>query len=150
MLKALAPNLTHSLTFHRPTKDLRALFFDTLNACLRPTYGSMTCPASTDPPQEREPPVAKILEVKYENQAQARICEVAYESQADLCWHEVTYDTQASGDTAWFFVTRENQASFKVFKVKYETQADLKVFKVKYPEQAGWRNPAHTLKGKLG
>ena len=29
--------------------------------------------------------MAKILEVKYENQADARVCEVAYESQADLC-----------------------------------------------------------------
>ena len=42
--------------------------------------------------------MAKILEVKYENQADARVCEVAYESQADLCWHEVGYATQATGD----------------------------------------------------
>ena len=29
--------------------------------------------------------MAKILEVKYENEADARVCEVANESQADLC-----------------------------------------------------------------
>ena len=28
--------------------------------------------------------MAKVLEVKYENLADARVCEVAYESQADL------------------------------------------------------------------
>ena len=55
--------------------------------------------------------MAKILEVKYENLADARVCEVAYESQADLCWHEVSYATQATGDALWFFVNYENQAS---------------------------------------
>ena len=33
--------------------------------------------------------MAKILETKYESQADAKVCEVAYESQADLCWFEV-------------------------------------------------------------
>ena len=83
--------------------------------------------------------MAKILEVKYENQADARVCEVAYESQADLCWHEVGYATQATGDALWFFVNYENQASFKIFKVKRESQADLRIFKVAHAEQAGWR-----------
>ena len=41
--------------------------------------------------------MAKILEVKYEHQADALICEVAHATQADLCWHEVHYASQASG-----------------------------------------------------
>ena len=93
--------------------------------------------------------MAKILEVKYENLADARVCEVANESQADLCWHEVGYATQATGDALWFFVNYENQASFKIFKVKRESQADLRVFKVAHAEQAGWRTLGHALKGKL-
>ena len=78
--------------------------------------------------------MAKILEVKYENQADAHICEVAHESQADLCWHEVHYATQASGDAIWFFVAYANQASFKVLRVKHASLADLKIFKVATPE----------------
>ena len=93
--------------------------------------------------------MAKILEVKYENLADARVCEVANESQADLCWHEVGYATQATGDALWFFVNYENQASFKIFKVKCESQADLRIFKVAHAEQAGWRTLGHALKGKL-
>lgn len=94
--------------------------------------------------------MAKILEVKHENQADATVCEVAYESQADLCWHEVPYPQQAEGDALWCFVNYEDQASFKIFRVKYEKQAALKVFKVKYPEKAGWRTPGHPLRGRLG
>ena len=47
-------------------------------------------------------------------------------------------------------VDYEQQASFRIHWVKYESQADLKVHKVKYAEQAGWRNPNHKLRGKLG
>ena len=94
--------------------------------------------------------MAKILETKYDSQADAKVCEVAYESQADLCWFEVNHATQAQGDAVWCFVDYEQQASFKILWVKYETQADLKVHKVKYAEQAGWRTPNHKLRGKLG
>jgi hypothetical protein len=94
--------------------------------------------------------MAKILEVKYENQADARVCEVAYETQADLCWHEVPYLTQASGDAIWHFVSYPDQASFKIFRVKHASQADLLLFKVNIPESAGWRTKEHPLRGKLG
>ncbi|MFI8617377.1 DUF6150 family protein [Acidovorax sp. NPDC077693] len=94
--------------------------------------------------------MAKILEVKYEHQADARVCEVAQQSMADLCWHEVAYPTQASGDAIWFFVPYANQASFKVFRVKHASQADIKLFKVATPDDAGWRNKEHLLRGKLG
>ena len=47
--------------------------------------------------------MAKILEVKYENLADAVVCEVHYETQADLCWYEVGYAQQAEGDAKWFF-----------------------------------------------
>ena len=63
--------------------------------------------------------------------------------------HEVGYATQATGDAPWFFVNYENQASFKIFKVKRESQADLRIFKVAHAEQAGWRTLGHALKGKL-
>ena len=59
------------------------------------------------------------------------------------------YATQATGDALWFFVNCENQASFKIFKVKRESQADLRIFKVTHAEQAGWRTLGHALKGKL-
>jgi hypothetical protein len=94
--------------------------------------------------------MAKILETKYDSQADAKVCEVAYESQADLCWFEVHHATQALGDAVWCLVDYEQQASFRIHWVKYESQADLKVHKVKYAEQAGWRNPNHRLRGKLG
>ena len=94
--------------------------------------------------------MAKILEVKYEDQADAHVCEVANENLADLCWHEVPYATQASGDAIWFFVTYANQATFKVLRVKHASQADLKLFKVATPELAGWRTKDHLLRGKLG
>ena len=93
--------------------------------------------------------MAKILEVKYENLADARVCEVAHESLADLCWHEVAYPTQASGEALWFFVHYDNQASFKIFRVKRESQADLKIFKVAQAADAGWRNMGHALMGRL-
>ena len=93
--------------------------------------------------------MAKILEVKYEHQADARVCEVAHKSLADLCWHEVAYPTQASGDAVWFLVQYANQATFKIFRVKHASQADLTLFKVATPEEAGWRNQDHLLRGKL-
>ena len=43
--------------------------------------------------------MAKILEVKYENQAHARVCEVAYESQADLRIFKVAHAEQAGWRT---------------------------------------------------
>ena len=62
--------------------------------------------------------------------------------------HEVGYATQATGDALWFFVNYENQASFKIFKVKRESQADLRIFKVAHAEQAGWRTLVHALKAR--
>lgn len=94
--------------------------------------------------------MAKILEVKYEDQADTHICEVDRESLADLCWYEVHYATQATGDTHWFFVAYANQATCKVLRVKHASQANLKLFKVATPEQAGWRTKDHLLRGKLG
>lgn len=141
--------MAQKLTFASTLTSPQTAFLDNLRALVRPVSGIDRHPPSSRNRQKGSP-VAKILEVKYENQAQARVCEVAYESQADLCFHEVAYDTQAVGDIAWFFVAYEKQASFRIFKVKYETQADLKIFKVKYPEQAGWRTTGHALKGKLG
>ena len=94
--------------------------------------------------------MARILEVKYENKADTTVFEVPYESQADLCWHEVAYPQQAEGDALWCFMHYEEQASFRIFRVKYEKQAALKIFKVKFAEKAGWRNTSHALRGKLG
>ena len=82
----------------------------------KPAKGCRLQAPSASRPTTQRTPVAKILEVKYENQADARVCEVAYESQADLCWHEVAYATQATGDASWFFVNYENQASFKIIQ----------------------------------
>eukprot|EP01034_Spumella_vulgaris_P042409 gene42409-52592_t len=129
---------------------LRRLWIAGLSTALRAVH---PIPARTlcDPEKIlNRMPMAKILEVKYENQADAHICEVAHESQADLCWHEVHYATQASGDAIWFFVAYANQASFKVYRVKHASQADLKIFRVSSPEQAGWRTKDHLLIGKLG
>ena len=94
--------------------------------------------------------MAKILEVKYENKADATVFEVPYESQADLCWHEAHYPQQAAGDALWCFVQYDEQASFRVFRVKHEKQAALKIFKVPFANKAGWRNTDHALREKLG
>ena len=91
--------------------------------------------------------MAKILEVKYENLADAVVCEVHYETQADLCWYEVAYAQQAEGDAKWFFVQHETQADFKIFKTKYETQADLKIFRSSTPTRRAGATPATSCTG---
>ena len=51
------------------------------------------------PPTQKRTSIAKILEVKSENQADARVCEVAYESQADLRIFKVAHAEQAGWRT---------------------------------------------------
>ena len=125
------------------------MFLDTLRAVCDRTHALVTQSAVTDPPPERKPRGQNLGSEIRKPGPGARL-RGGLRKPGRPVFYEVTYDTQASGDDAWFFVTYENQASFKIFKVKYETQADLKVFKVKHAEKAGWRNPAHALKGKLG
>lgn len=94
--------------------------------------------------------MAKILVAALASKADASVFEVPFETQADLCWYELPYRQQAEGDAQWCFVDYEDDATFKIFRVKYATQADIKTFKVKYPEQAGWRNKAHRFCGQIG
>lgn len=94
--------------------------------------------------------MARILVATLASKADANVFEVPFETQADLCWYERPHRQQAEGDAQWSFVDFEDDATFKIFRVKYATQADLKTFKVKYPEQAGWRNTGHKLRGQIG
>ena len=94
--------------------------------------------------------MAKILVAALASKADASVFEVPFETQADLCWHEVHYPQQAEGDALWCFVQYDEQASFRVFRVKHEKQAALKIFKVPFANKAGWRNTDHALREKLG
>jgi uncharacterized protein YciU (UPF0263 family) len=74
---------------------------------------------------------------------------VDQEYKADLIYCEVAQDYKAKGDTLWFYVKQENQATCKIFWVQQDYKADVKVFKTNQEYKAKW-NKSNKFQNRIG